>query len=106
METTIEVVWLQKAMDDLLNIFEIFEGSIGSQRADEKVTRIIEKTRKLAQFPEMGAIDFQLSNTFVKCRYLLDGNIKIVYSFEKEVKTVLIRGVFDTRSDPSNLFLQ
>lgn len=99
-ESPRKVDWAKQALEHLFEIYEYRERTLGLQRADAWADTIAVKTQRLAQFPEMGAIDYEKSNEAITIRSLLEGHHKILYSYEREERLVKIRAIVDTRRTP------
>lgn len=99
-ESPRKVDWTNEALAQLFDLFEYWERTVGEHRANALADTIAAKTRRLSQFPEMGAIDQQKSNDIIVIRYLLEGHYKIFYTYEREERLVKIRAVHDTRRNP------
>ena len=63
--------------------------------------RILNKIRRLKDFPNLGQVEEGLKETGLGYRYLVEGNYKIIYLIYKD--HLLITDVFDTRQDPEKL---
>ncbi|MDZ7934690.1 MAG: type II toxin-antitoxin system RelE/ParE family toxin [Emticicia sp.] len=88
-------IWTNEAFDDLLQI----EDFLGIDKASKVIDKIIERTRRLENFPLSGKI--QQTQTRQEYRFLVEGNYKIIYSFRGN--KVYINAIFDTRQDPEKL---
>lgn len=93
--------WTDPAMEDLNAIWEYYEVLIGLEKAETYIDRFFQKADRLVRFPEMGAVEEELSNAFVTVRYLLEGHYKIYYKVDGPLVKIL--RVFDTRQNPDLL---
>ncbi len=101
MESPTKVVWTVQAKDDLLEVFESLEKSLGWEHADTVTSRLVTKSFRLEQFPAMGPIEWRHSDRFKTVRYLVEGHYKIYYEIRPD--SVEILSVFDTRQNPERL---
>lgn len=62
---------------------------------------ILNSTRQLKKHPESGQQELNLIQLKQEHRYIVTGNYKVVYRFEKE--TVIIIDIFDTRQNPNKM---
>lgn len=88
-------------MEDLNAIWEYYEVLVGLDKAEAYIDRFFTKADRLVEFPEMGAVEEELSNAFITVRYLLEGHYKIYYRMDGSVVKIL--RVFDTRQNPDRL---
>ena len=96
-----KVVISQKAQTDLTNILEYYKRK-GLLKYGRKVrARIILKSMRLKEFPQLGQIEESLVELNMGHRYLVEDNYKIIYRIIED--HVLITNVFDTRQDPSKM---
>lgn len=98
-----KVEWSCKAKDHLLEIFESWEALNGFAKADAVTEALVVKTRRLAQFPELGAIQEHELSGIITIRYLVESTYKIYYTYEAEQNMVKIRGIKDSRQNPDRL---
>jgi len=94
------IIWTDHALQDLDTIY-IFLTEKSQQAANQLIFKILDRVKQLEEFPESGQEQL-LPNTGT-FRYLVEGNYKIMYEFEKEA--VFILTVFDTRQNPEKLKL-
>lgn len=62
---------------------------------------ILNSTRQLKKHPESGQQELNLIQLKQEHRYIVTGNYKVIYRFEKE--TVIIIDIFDTRQNPNKM---
>lgn len=99
-----QVIWSNEAVVDL-EIIHDFIAQNSYSAANKIVQAILDRTKQIESFPESGAIQVQISNTQKEYRYLVEGNYKIIYSYNPNTKVVYIETIFDTRSDPTEIRL-
>ena len=102
-ESPKKIEWSRKAKDHLLEIFEYWEEKSGFEKADAVTDALVAKTNRLAQFPELGAIEKHELSAIITVRYLLESVYKIYYTYEVEQNLVKIRAIRDTRRNPDRL---
>lgn len=95
------VEWLTAAENDLQEIARRVMLTFGRNTAERTVANVIEETRRLADFPEMGRRCNEYDNTHHQYRALHTRHDRIVYTVTSDC--VLIVAVFDTRRDPATL---
>ncbi len=96
------VIWTEEAFIDLECIYE-FIAQHSAKDALKIIQNILSRTSQLEKFPESGALDQALIKRNKEYRYLVEGNYKIIYSYQTQIQTVYIKVIFDTRSDPEKL---
>jgi plasmid stabilization system protein ParE len=93
-----KIIWTDFASNTLAEIYKYYKDVAGENVAIKIKTKIFSTTRQLDKHTHSGQIEKTLEKLEEGHRYLVDGNLKIVY---KEVKEgILITDVFDTRQDP------
>lgn len=97
----IVIEWTDAAKERLQEIFDYYEMEAGSHIAQKIIKKILERTRVLAQHPEIGPKERLLEKYEEKFRYLIEGNYKIVYWLVPG--KVMILTVFNCRQDPEKL---
>ena len=95
-------IWSDEALSDLETIYDFLAENF-QPAAQRIVESILSKSRQLESFPESGAMQQTLVSTDKGYRYLVEGNYKIVYSYQPESQTVHVALIFDTRSNPEEL---
>jgi plasmid stabilization system protein ParE len=95
------VIWSDEALTDLEAIYD-FIAENSQPAAQQIVEGILSRSRQLESFPESGARHQAITSGNVY-HYLVEGNYKIIYSYQPESLTVHIAVVFDTRHDPEKL---
>lgn len=92
------IVFSHFAKSKLKAIYKYYKVVASKQVADDIKNGIIQKSKSLREFPEMGSIDEHLSYLKSGHRKLIEGNYKIVYRITDSV--IFITDIFDTRQDP------
>jgi len=97
------VVWLPLAKKRAKEIHSFYKNK-SKLAADKLVMDIKQATIPLAEFPQMGALEQNLSDLQISFRSLVvRDNYKIVYFIEEEKNTVNIATVWDCRQDDKKL---
>lgn len=99
-----QVVWSDEALNDLEGIYD-FVAETSQPAAQRIVESILSRSRQLEAFPESGAREQAIKSSNIEYRYLVEGNYKVIYSYQSENHTVHIAVVFDTRFDPEKLIV-
>jgi plasmid stabilization system protein ParE len=78
------VIWSAEALVDLEIIYDFLaeKSALSAQRIVES---ILERTKQLESFPESGSKQEGLKNKLKEYRYLVEGNVKIIYSYRPEI---------------------
>lgn len=97
-----QVIWSDEALTDLEAIYD-FLAEKSQPSAQQIVENILSRSRQLEFFPESGTRDETLRTTGIEYRYLVEGNYKIIYSYDKKMQTVHVAVIFDTRYGPEKL---
>lgn len=97
----IEIHWTDFAKKELKNIFDYHKKRVSYKLAKKITKEIIEKTKHLSSFPEIGVIEELLKDRSQEFRYLICKNYKIIYCLNKD--KIEIIDVFDTRQNPIKL---
>jgi toxin ParE1/3/4 len=96
------VIWSAEALVDLEIIYDFLaEKSVPS--AQRIIESILARSKQLESFPESGPRQEELKSELKEYRYLVEGNLKIIYSYRPEIQTVYIEVIFDTRYNPDKL---
>jgi toxin ParE1/3/4 len=97
-----KVFWSTEALADLEMIYNFL-----AEKSPEAAKRIVgdmqRRTKQLESFPESGARQETLKNKRKEYRYLVEGNYKIIYSYQMASQMVYIEIIFDTRYNPEKL---
>lgn len=97
-----QVIWSSEALVDLEVIYDFL--SEKSQPAAQRIIEsLLERTRQLEDFPESGVRQESIKSNHKEYRYLVEGNYKMIYSFQPDNKVVYIEIIFDTRYNPDKL---
>jgi len=94
------VHWTDFAKTQLKNIFDYHHEKVSLKIARQIVKQIVEKTKELSDFPEIGAKEELLKDRPQNFRYLISTNYKVIYWLNKSKNRVEIMDVFDTRQNP------
>ena len=97
-----QVIWSDEALNDLKTIYD-FLAEKSQPAAQRIVESILDKSRQLESFPESGAKQETVKATAQEYRYLVDGNYKVIYSYQPEIQTAHVAVIFDTRYNPEKL---
>ncbi|TAK31145.1 MAG: type II toxin-antitoxin system RelE/ParE family toxin [Saprospiraceae bacterium] len=96
-----KVVLSQESIDCLVKILSYYQRK-GHRKYGRKIrARILNRIRRLKDFPMMGQMEEHLKETGLGYRYLIEENYKIIYLIYNDY--VLITGIFDTRQDPEKM---
>jgi toxin ParE1/3/4 len=96
------VIWSDEALNDLETIYDFLAEK--SQPAAQKIIEsILSRSRQLESFPESGAKQEAIKAGGKAYRYLVEGNYKVIYSYQEESQTIHIAIIFDTRYNPEKL---
>lgn len=91
--------WLPTAEEDLDSLFHYYAEDKSRKYAVKIYNEILDSAEKLIDFPEMGAVEHDLSETEDEYRSLLvKKNIKIIYLIEDS--SIYVIALFDCRQDP------
>lgn len=97
-----QVIWSDTALHDMETIYDFL-----AQKSQPAAQRIIEtilgRAKQLESFPESGAKHEIIKSAGKDYRYLIEGNYKIIYSYQTEIQTVHIATIFDTRYNPEKM---
>ncbi len=97
-----QVIWTTEAIGDLEIIFDFL--SINSTVAAQRICEnILGRAKQIETFPDSGSLHRSLKNSNKNYRYLVEGNYKIIYSYQVNPEAAYIHAVFDARLDPEKL---
>jgi plasmid stabilization system protein ParE len=96
----LNVYWTDFAKGELKKIFDYYKEHANNTIAKQIVKEIIESTKELSAFPEIGARENLLTNRPQNFRYLVSTNYKIIYWINTKNNLIEIVDVFDTRQYP------
>ena len=96
------MIWSDEALNDLETIYD-FLVEKSQPAAQGTIERILSRSKQLETFPESGARQEAVKATVKEYRYLVEGNYKLIYSYQPESQTVHIEIIFDTRYNPEKL---
>ncbi|MBS1979412.1 MAG: type II toxin-antitoxin system RelE/ParE family toxin [Bacteroidetes bacterium] len=96
------VIWSDSALNDLDTIYDFIAEN--SQPAARRIVEgILSRSGQLESFPESGTMFQTVKSNERAYRYLVEGNYKVIYSYQQERHTIHIEVIFDTRYDPEKL---
>lgn len=96
MEMKIE--WSELAEIQLKDIYDYYTLNASPRISRRIINRIIERVDVLITNPLIGAKEELLSGYSQDFRYLIEGNYKLIYWFDKD--SITIASVFDCRLNP------
>ena len=96
-----KVEWLTAAEDDLREIARRVVLYLGRDTAEQTVASVVEETRRLADFPELGRRCNEYNSARRQYRALHTRHDRIVYTVTDDC--ILIVAVFDSHRDPAML---
>jgi plasmid stabilization system protein ParE len=97
-----QVIWSDEALNDLETIYD-FLAEKSQPAAQRIVESILSRSKQLESFPESGAKQETMKAQSKEYRYLVEGNYKVIYSYQLKNHAVHIAVIFDTRYDPEKL---
>ena len=97
-----QVIWTQLATDQLERAVKYIQSEQGTFYANIVLTKIIEATRNLNEFHEMGTIEPLLKHKKSEYRFLVVWSYKTIY--RKGINKVVIARVFHTSQKPTKIF--
>jgi plasmid stabilization system protein ParE len=102
--TGIEIKWTPFALRclDEIHFYILYEAGSASP-ADRFVNQLFDRVDQLMNFPELGQVELSLSKRGLNCRYLVEGNYKIIYEHSEKSSLVIILDVFQTAQDPNKI---
>jgi toxin ParE1/3/4 len=104
MPEVISVNWTPFAVRRLDEIYGfIVDETKSSEPAEKFVDKIFNRTDQLRTFPLSGQEELFLKGRGINCRYLVEGNYKIIYEYVSDKNLVVILDVFNTNRDPQNI---
>jgi toxin ParE1/3/4 len=98
----VQVIWSDEALVDLEVIYD-FLADKSQPAAQGIIESLLKRAKQLETFPESGAKQESIKSKHKEYRYLVEGNYKIIYSYQSERQSVYIKIVFDTRYNPDKL---
>lgn len=97
-----QVIWSDEALNDLEVIYDFLADK--SQPAAQRIVEsILSRSHQLASFPKSGAKQEMMKAAGKGYRYLVEGNYKVIYSYQPEKSVIHVEVIFDTRHDPEKL---
>jgi len=97
-----QVIWSDTALQDMETIYDFLAQN--SQPAAQRIIEtILSRAKQVESFPESGVKQETIEPAIKEYRYLIEGNYKIIYSYQTETQTVHIATIFDTRYNPEKM---
>ncbi|MCG3165318.1 MAG: hypothetical protein POELPBGB_01080 [Bacteroidia bacterium] len=97
-----QVIWTKLATEQFERAVKYIQTEQGTFYATLVLNKIIEATRNLQQFPEIGPVEPLLQHKKSEYRYLVVWSYKIIYRLGKN--KVVISRVFHTSQKPTKIF--
>ena len=97
-----EIVWSPLAVDSLTAVIEYVTDNFGPAVAQKTAERILSKINKLADYPEIGVPDFELSRyRGVTVRHLVMPPNLVYYMIDKDVVVIVV--VVHSKQSPQTI---
>ena len=96
-----KVILSTLAQYDISQIFDYYFEEAGLKIARQERSKIVNRIKVLKDFPHIGRKEENEKVIDSDCRYLIQGNYKILY--EVEETRIVILTVFNTMQDPSKM---
>jgi len=97
-----QVIWTDEALNDLETIYD-FLAEKSQPAAQRIIDNILNRSKQLESFPESGTKQEVIKASENEYRYLVEGDYKVIYTYQQEIKAVHIATIFDTRLNPEKL---
>lgn len=97
----LEIIWLNKPVNNLRDIFDYYKYKANPNVASKIVRDIVASLDILITNPKLGQKEELLLKRKTEYRYIVSGNYKIIYSFDKS--SIFVHLVFDSRQNPIKL---
>jgi len=97
-----QIVWSDFAINELNKVYRYYSENVGIKVAQMITTEVINKVDQLVLHPNSGSIEPQLVALNQAHRFLMSGNIKIIYRIIES--KLIITDVFDCRQNPTKIF--
>jgi plasmid stabilization system protein ParE len=102
--TEVEVKWSPSALRSLEEIRFYITNEAKSEAPDTRfIEKIVDRTDQLSFFPESGQKQLNMIERGINCRYIIEGNYKIIYEYAHSPELVIILDIFHTSQDPIKL---
>ena len=98
-----KVIWTELAKFQLKEVHQYYKEVAGKKIANSIKKKIFDKTSQFVKHPEIGQQELNLVVAPLGYRYLVCGNYKILYRFNKEEKISVNVAIFDARQHPDAL---
>lgn len=97
-----EVIWTKLAVGQLERAVKFIKVERGTSYAQIVLDKILESTRNLERFPQMGTVEPLLKHKKSEYRYLVVWSNKIIYRVGEN--KVVVSRVFHTSQSPTKIF--
>jgi len=97
-----QVIWTEEALHDMETIYD-FLAEKSQPAAQRIIESILERAKQLESFPASGTKQEMVITAVKEYRYLVEGNYKVIYSYQAKIQTVYIATIFDTRYSPEKM---
>jgi len=97
------IFWSVTAEVRLLKIHRYYLEKAGVKVANRLVRDVVSASIRLGHQPLIGPLEPALEGMSVEYRYLVEGNYKIIYSVNEELREVNVADVFDCRQSPDTM---
>jgi plasmid stabilization system protein ParE len=97
------IYWTDFSKAELRNIFDYYKPLAGLNKSSKLIAGIINSAELLCKQPNMGQVEFLLSERSEEFRYLVYKNYKLIYWINAEADRIEIVDVFDTRQNPIDM---
>lgn len=84
-----QVIWTDEALNDMETIYD-FLAEKSQPTAQRIIESILTRSKQLESFPESGAKQEIVKPAGKGHRYLVEGNYKVIYTYQTEIRTVHI----------------
>jgi toxin ParE1/3/4 len=98
-----KIFWSVTAELRLLRIHRYYCDKVGIKVANKLVRDVVSATIRLGHQPNIGPIEPHLKGMTTEYRYLVEGNYKVIYSVNEELREVNVADVFDCRQNPTSM---
>jgi len=96
------VIWSNTALHDMETIYDFIVEK--SQPAAQRIIEtILGRAKQLESFPESVVKQETAMPAVKEYRYMVEGDYKILYSYQAEIQRVYIATIFDTRYNPEKM---
>jgi toxin ParE1/3/4 len=71
--------------------------------AEKFVNLLFDRVGQLSDFPQSGSVETILLSKGIECRYLIEGNYKIIYEHILNPSSIIILDIFHTSQNPDKI---